>query len=237
MIVNNHRKHSSFALRHFIAGGCHTPDAAYCLLYAQMEQIEMDVAAGQDDVIETEARDLELDLEAERVKDDPVASLRNQAERIKHDSMKKNFKLNYEGAIRELQEIQNLLEQLKPHCKYWDEDIIKMEQNMQHDEWVGELKARAENFQLANVLGIPHDHVATMRQHPEFASQILPHLTKVSETIRTSMQLGQPDILIKSISAPKIMDLYVKDPILLEEEKKATALESKQIADNGEIND
>ncbi len=232
MIVNNHRKHSSFALRHFIAGGCYTPDAAYCLLYAQLEQLEMDVAAGEAAVLETEARDMELSIEAEKVKDDPVASLRNRAERIKHDSMKKNFKLNYEGAQREVQELNNLMEQLKPHCKYWNEDIIKMEQDMQHDEWVGELKARGENYLLGNLLGIPHDHIATMRQHPEFGKQILPHINKVAETIKASMQLGKPQLLLDSISTPKIMDMYIEDPILIGKEKDIPGIGSNVESDN-----
>lgn len=207
-------------MRHFIAGGCYTPDAAYCLLYAQLEQLEMDVAAGEAAVLETEARDMELNIEAisAQNKDDQVAILRNRAERIKHESMKKNFKLNYEGARREVQELNNLMEQLKPHCKYWNEDIIKMEQDMQHDEWVGELKARGENYLLGNLLGIPHDHIATMRQHPEFGSQILPHINKVAETIKASMQLGQPQLLLDSISTPKIMDTYIEDPILIGKE-------------------
>ena len=207
MIVNNHRKHSSFALRHFIAGGCHTPDAAYCLLYAQLEQLEMDVAAGQASVLKTEAKEMELSKET----GDPIQDLKNKAEMIEVQAAKKLFQKNYDGAQRELKELHNMLEQLKPHCKYWSEDIIEMEQAMQHDEWIGELKFRGENMLLSNTLGIPHDHLATMRQHPQFAQQILPHIAAVSEKIKASMQLGQPQMLLSAIAAPLAMDRFLPE--------------------------
>ncbi len=204
MIVNNHRKHSSFALKYFIAGSCYTPDAAYCLLYAQMEQLEMDLAAGEANVLTQEADVLELDNEIKLAIDnnDRITELRKRAEKIKLEGMLKNFKLNYEGTKREYKEIQELLEQLKPQCKYWNEDILQMEQDMQRDEWVGELKGRAENMTLGNILGIGYDHIATMRQHPDFNSKILPHIKKIRAAISSNSEsqventlLGKPEFL------------------------------------------
>jgi hypothetical protein len=182
MIVNNHRKHSSFGLRHFIAGSCYTPDAAYCLLYAQMEQIEMDVAAGEAGVLSQRADELEQQALLEQAQTEPER-LRAQAELIKIQAMRKNFELNFEGAKRELQEIRELLEQLKPQCKFWNEDILQMEADMQRDEWAEELKGRAENMLIANAIGIGYDHIAAMRQHPDFYEKILPHIKQVGSKL------------------------------------------------------
>jgi hypothetical protein len=187
MIINNHRKHSSFALRHFLAGSCYTPDAAYCLLYSQGEQIEMDIAAGEASILEQKANELEWQEKIDSATSEPER-LRAQAELIKQQAARKNFELNMEGAKRELQEINALLEELKPMCKYWDADILKMEQAMQRDEWAEELKARAENMLLAHAIGIGHDHIATMRQHPDFSSKILPHIRKVGAQLMLAQQ-------------------------------------------------
>jgi len=187
MIVNNHRKHSSFALRHFLAGSCYTPDAAYCLLYAQGEQIEMDVASGEASLLEQRANELEWQEKINSATSESER-LRAQAELIKQQAMRKNFELNLEGAKRELQEINALLAELKPMCKHWDADILKMEQAMQRDEWAEELKARAENMLLANAIGIGYDHIATMRQHPDFSTKILPHIRKVGAQLMLANQ-------------------------------------------------
>ena len=167
----------------------------------------MDVAAGQASVLKTEAKEMELALPT----DDPIQVLKNKAELIETLAAKKLFEKNYDGAQREVQELNNMLEQLKPHCKYWSEDIIEMEQAMQHDEWIGELKFRGENMLLANTLGIAHDHIATMRQHPQFATQILPHIARVGERIKASIQMGQPGLLLSSISGPLAMDQYLPE--------------------------
>ena len=150
MIINNHRKHSDFSLRHFIAGSCYTPDAAYCLLYAQKEQIEMDLAAGD-------------------------------AAKLVHEAQIEDF-------------------ELKPQCKYWNEDILQMEQDMQREEWAMELKYRGENMILANALGIGYDHLQTMRQHPDFLTEIAPHLEKTTRLIHDARVNALP--LEKLFAAP-----------------------------------
>lgn len=196
MIVNNHRKHSSFALKHFLAGGCYTPDAAYCLLYAQREQIEMDVAAGRAAVLKQKADALEYKLKLDPMIDkrsteewttqEEIEYLRLEAEQIRAEALIPNFEKNYEGAKRELKELDNILEAIKSQCKYWNEDILQMEQDMQSDEWREELKGRAENMMLANQLGIGYDHLQTMRQHPDFENHILPHI----KNVRAGIALG-----------------------------------------------
>lgn len=202
MIVNNHRKHSSFALRHFIAGSCYTPDAAYCLLYAQMEQIEMDIASGEAQLLEREADILEFSREDS----DPAINLRNRAKLIKLQGSLANFEKNFEGAKRELTELRELLEQLKPQCKYWNEDVLQMEQDMQRDEWAAELKGRAENMILGNMLGSGFDHIATMRQHPDFEEKILPHIKTIvqqAQQTRSDMskfQLTKPVFQLEDLS-------------------------------------
>jgi predicted nucleic acid-binding Zn-ribbon protein len=209
MIINNHRKHSSFAIKHFLAGSCSTPDGAYCLLYAQREQIKMDVAAGDAAVMKQKADVLEFELNLKKIEEQMDATapnnttsneehqrlyieyLRTKAEYVRLKAALENFELNYEGAKRELEELNTALDQLKPQCKYWNEDILQMEQDMQNDEWAGELKNRVENMMLSSRLGIPYDHLATMRQHPDFYEKIVPHIAKTSIAVNAIARTGE----------------------------------------------
>lgn len=213
MIVNNHRKHSSFAIKHFLAGSCSTPDGAYCLLYAQREQLKMDVAAGDAAVMKQKADVIEFELNIKNIQkqmDDIVPNnttdneeyqrlyieyLRTNAEYVRLKAMLENFKLNFEGAKRELFELDAALDQLKSQCKYWNEDILQMEQDMQRDEWAGELKNRVENMMLSGKLGIGYDHIATMRQHPDFYEEILPHIAATSLKIEQLVKTGSLGVL------------------------------------------
>lgn len=219
MIVNNHRKHSSFALKNFLAGGCYTPDAAYCLLYAQREQIEMDVEAGRAAILKQKAEALEYKMKLDPMIDkrnseektwttqDEIDYLRLEAEQIRAEALIPNFEKNYEGARRELKELDAILEAIKPQCKYWNEDILQMEQDMQADEWREELKGRAENMMLANQLGIGYDHLQTMRQHPDFAEHILPHIKNVRAGIALGHVNQDPTLLLKMDNATKQYEL------------------------------
>lgn len=229
MIVNNHRKHSSFAIENFLAGGCSTYDGAYCLLYAQREQIIMDVSAGDAAVLKQRADILELKLEIKKYKEDfneaidedektiaEINLLRKEAELIRLEAALENFNLNYKGAQRELDELNVALERLKPLCKYWNEDILQMEQDMQRDEWTGELKNRVENMLLSQTLGIPYDHLATMRQHPDFFEKILPHIALVNNKIMDVKNNRSLEPL-KELTAP----LLPKDILLITDESKA----------------
>ncbi len=202
MIINNHRKHSDFGLRYFIAGTCYTPDAAYVLLYAQLEQIEMDIAAGEAAELEQEAEEIRL----AEYKTNKIKKLKNKAELIKLKAAQKNFKINFEATKKEYKSLLELMEELKPQCKYDTSDILQMEQDMQRDEWSEELKARAENMMMGNLLGIGYDHIATMRQHPDFHDKILPHLVSVSDTITTAMQAGKPKHLLEKLTQNFLLD-------------------------------
>jgi len=217
MIVNNHRKHSSFALKNFLAGGCYTPDAAYCLLYAQREQIEMDVEAGRAAILKQKADVLEYKMNIDPMINrrntddwttkDEIEYLRLEAEQIRAEALVPNFEKNYEGARRELKELDAILEAIKPQCKYWNEDILQMEQDMQSDEWREELKGRAENMMLANQLGIGYDHLQTMRQHPDFEQYILPHIKNVRAGIALGHASQDPTLLLKMDNTTKQYDL------------------------------
>jgi hypothetical protein len=205
MVINNHRKHSTFALKHFMAGGCYTADAAYVLLFAQLEGLRMDMATGQAGVLRNQAKRMELlstladiktGIEAIYVATgeiitDPKAEielLKTQADLIEFEAAEKMFTINFEGTKREVVELEEMLATLKPLCKFWNDDILKMEQDMCQTEWAHELAGRAENMIMANAFGIPYDHFATMRQHPEFESVILPSIAATNDTLALANQ-------------------------------------------------
>lgn len=221
MVINNHRKHSNFALKHFMAGGCYTPDAAYVLLYAQLEGLQMDMAAGEAGELKNKAKRLELEslisnleikLQAESIASDVVTdvtteiqSLRAKADFVEFEAAEKMFKINFKGTKNEVVEITEMLEKLKPLCMFWCDDILKMEQDMCQTEWGFELAGRAENMILAQSFGIPYDHLATMRQHPAFESLILPRIGEVNGALQNAAKTGKREYLDDFLKKPKLI--------------------------------
>jgi hypothetical protein len=74
------------------------------------------------------------------------------------------------------------MDEIRPHCKHYSDNILLMSEAAQQDEWLGELKQRAENFMITQG-SIPHDHFQTMRMHPQFKTQLVPHIQGLFDTI------------------------------------------------------
>ncbi len=177
-----HRTNSDFQLRHFIAGSCHTPDGAYVLLYSQRQQWLANVAEAG-----TSGLDLSADLQ-DAIDAKPPAfgadALRAQAKLARAKRAIEGHETRLAGLQAELATIDALMAELRPQCRFAHLPIMEHAEAAQRGEWLGELKRRAENMQLAALSGIAYDHLQAMRMHPDWEGEILPHL------IQTRAALG-----------------------------------------------
>lgn len=137
--------------------------------------------------------------------------LEAEADMLETEADIPTWDMNLQAARAELTDIENLMLELKPQCKYADKPILEMSELAQEDEWLGELKQRVENF-LLTAGTIPHDHFQTMRMHPKFKTEIVPllqtmqeKLAVVSRQIGTQGNFNSMTQLILEIEAPKLL--------------------------------
>lgn len=170
-----HRQNSEFQLRYFLTGDCKTPDGAWSLMYGQKIDMESKIRHADSQRLRREAKlcaarkilsswfsskskklDAEADI-AEILADLPV------------------WQMNLEAAHQELADIVRIMNELEPQRKYRHLSVLQATEASQRDEWLGELKTRAENFLLTQN-SIPHDHLNTMRCHPDFKTKLVPYI-------------------------------------------------------------
>lgn len=196
-----HRQNSNFQLRYFLAGSCSTPDGAYVLMYGQLidmqgklRHAESQLKARQAKLKAAEAKETRAQEVIDAHKNNSGSGmlsdvlqaeadlLQAEADRLEIEADIPTWEMNLLAAKDELKAIEDLMLELKPRCKYADLSILEMSEKSQEEEWLGELKQRAENFLLTSGT-IPHDHFQTMRMHPQFSTEILPHIGLVQNKV------------------------------------------------------
>lgn len=185
MNSNPHRNNSDFHLRHFMAGSCFTPDGAWMLMYGQMIDREAVVKVCEAAKLKQEAKRLELMeiVDSQSAKEYEI--LKARAELLEMDAHKYTADTNLEAAKMELQTIKSIMAELEPQRKYAHLPLLEANEAAQRDEWLGEFKNRIENY-LATIGTIPEDQLRAMRNHPDFATELLPHITSVMRALETS---------------------------------------------------
>jgi hypothetical protein len=183
-----HRNNTDFQLVHFLLGDCKTPDGAWTLLYGQKIDMESKIATADAQRLRREAKI----IEAEEIIADENSSkskkMNAEADIIEANANVTTWNLNLEAAKMELSTIKNLMEKLEPLRKYKHLPLLEANEACQQEEWLLELKSRAENFLLCNGT-IPPDEFRTMRCHPQFEKVLVPHINKMH------VQLGKSDSL------------------------------------------
>lgn len=189
MIAKPHRMNSDFQLRYFIAGSCHTPDAAWLALYAQMLDAE-------EKVISTEAQQLRRIItqrKAEAVmrseNSDPLEVMEAQAVIIELRASSKIFNLNVEGVKNELDSIKKMMVELEPFRKYGHMNVLEASEAMQREEWLLELKSRTEDYLVTTGM-IPHDHMNALKCHPDFKGHLVPYVVELTSKIDKCIGIG-----------------------------------------------
>lgn len=201
-----HRNNSDFQLRYFIAGGCHTADGAWNVLYEQMLDIEIKIGHTKAQMIRRQARKLDIDEVLERLDLSPAARLRAEADLLEWQSGDGLQELALAGAEKELQTIKTIMAELEPHRKYGHLPLLEATEAAQHEEWREEFKMRVENFLITQGT-IPEDHLRAMRSHPDFETYILPHIKGVSMRLENAKDrlnlLTYTNVLIEHKEATK----------------------------------
>lgn len=181
-MYKRHRVNHDFQILHFLVGGCHTADAAYALLLDQREDRSNAIALHDAGEKKRRAHRIRLELQAKTA--DECGRLEAESDLETIEATAATGLACYEAAKEELAFIDNCLKELEPRLQHYGKlgDHAAAEA-AQHEEWKLELIYRAQNY-LMTQGSIPHDHFATMRQHPDFSGEILPAI----EQLRTAMQ-------------------------------------------------
>lgn len=197
-----HRQNSSFQLRYFLAGDCKTPDGAWSLMYGQKIDMESKLRYAESQRLRRESK---IAL-AQEIIDDPKSTkgqiLGAQADIAEQEAEIPVWEMNLKAAKMEFDDIERLMAELEPLRKYGHLDILEATEAAQRDEWLEELKCRAENF-LVTQGTIPHDHLNTMRCHPDFRTHLVPHISNLMVSISKSNPM-QVLNLIDGLTMPQI---------------------------------
>lgn len=174
MNSNPHRNNSDFQLRYFLAGSCFTPDGAWMLMYGQMIDREATIKACEAQRLRREAKILTA-KEAIQKSTSEAERLTAMADIIEAEAHIPTWEKNLAAAKMELATIKQIMDELEPHRKYAHLPLLEANEAAQRDEWLGEFKNRVENFMFSTGT-IPEDHLRAMRNHPDFQSELLPHI-------------------------------------------------------------
>lgn len=101
--------------------------------------------------------------------------LEAEAEILEQEADAPTWEMNLVAAKMELATIESLMAELEPLRKYGHLPLLEASEAAQREEWLEELKVRAENFMITQGT-IPHDHLNTMRMHPDFKEHLAPYV-------------------------------------------------------------
>jgi hypothetical protein len=174
-----HRNNCDFQLKHFMAGSCHTADGAWALLHDQKIDIGVKIEHSKAQALRRKAKVLAAEAVLADDASTEIDRLKAEADLLECNSVNEGWALNHQAALNEYDYICKLMDELEPNRKYRDLPFLEANEAMQREEWLGELKTRAENF-LLTAGTIPHDHLNTMRCHPDFEAQIVPHIEAIT---------------------------------------------------------
>lgn len=174
MHSQNHRKNHDFQIAYFIAGQCHTPDAAYAVLCDLKEDRE-DAIANYHVVRKRQCAKLIRAKKKLTEAEDETDILEATAdiEEIEHENAR--AEVLYNAATAELAFINQCIEKLQPLRKYTHLSDPDAHEAIQQEEWLYELLRRAENQMICLGYINPADF-DVMRSHPQFESVIQPAL-------------------------------------------------------------
>jgi hypothetical protein len=189
MQYKTNRVNHDFQIAYFLAGSCHTPDAAYALLGDLFEDRNNAINSYSASKLREQAKI----IRANRMIADPdeAVQLEGQADIVEIEAMRVTAERNLAAAVAERTTIETCMAKLEPLRKYSHLSVPEANQAAQQEEWKFELIRRAEDF-LLTTGSIPSDHFSTMRLHPEFKSTISPAL----EHIQLCIKSGNVDALI-----------------------------------------
>jgi len=181
MSVKFNRNNTNFQIAYFIAGNYHTPDAAYFAL--RNLQTERQRAVDSIPIVEIKWRAARMRLQERLQSAVEYERLEAQGELQELEIEIKNYQPLADSARAELQFITDCIAKIQPLRKYSHLSDAEAAEACQAEEWGLELQRRAENYLLTSGT-IPHDHFNTMRLHPAFETQLLPHIERIHHALQ-----------------------------------------------------
>lgn len=182
-----HRTNSDFQLKYFLAGSCHTVDGAWTLLYGQKIDMETKVRFAKIAELRRNAKRLAAVQILRETNTTEAARMNAEADIEEAKSEEIVANLNLKAAVDELECINKLMAELEPHRKYAHLTLFEANEACQREEWLEELKTRAENFLVCQGV-IPHDQLSTMRSHPDFETALVPYIKETVLRIQTNQE-------------------------------------------------
>ena len=152
-------------------------------MYEQKLDIMLKLESTKARQLKRQAKKVEIDRALKS--EDEVTRLNAEADLIEWKSGEGLLEMAILGAEQEIATIQSIMDELEPQRKYGHLPVLEASQAAQREEWLGEFKRRCENFLLSNGT-IPEDHLNAMRNHPDFETQIVPHVQHVVEKIASA---------------------------------------------------
>jgi hypothetical protein len=181
MIVKRNRHNTNFQIAYFIAGSCFTADAAYFALLNQRDERQRALTASESSEIRRQARRIEIDRDLAH--EDPVVQLRAQADLVDWTADQQQMAELTRACEEELAFIDLCIERVQPLRKYSHLPEGEAAEACQREEFAREFQYRIENY-LMTTGSIPHNELASMRQHPDFNNQLLPHIQTVTQALQ-----------------------------------------------------
>jgi hypothetical protein len=204
MIAKNNRRNTHFQIEHFLIGSCHTADGAYSLLCDLREERNDALAQVEASSLRTRAKLIKA--ERNLSSPDEVKRLKAQADISEITAHADTLQRNIAAARAELAFIDDCISKIQPHRKFGHLPDLEAHEAAQRDEWRLELEYRAVNF-LVTAGTIPHDHFASMRQHPDFETHILPAIEQTKALLvdgRVELLLTAPKPAFLALGGPDV---------------------------------
>ena len=196
MIVKRNKTNSNFQTAYFIAGSCFTPDAAYFALLNQRDDRQRALDSNRAHMLRVAARRIEAERNLNS--EDEAIRLRAQADIMEMDAARATDQALFAACEDEIAFIDQCLSRLQPLRKYSDLPELEAVEACQREEFAKEFQFRIENFMMTTGQ-IPHNEFATMRQHPDFSTHLLPHIQHVQQALT---QAGGSTQLLENLTRP-----------------------------------
>jgi hypothetical protein len=182
MLTKNHKQNTNFQIAYFLAGSCHTPDAAYALLLDLREERQ----AAVDNYHVCQIRDAAKELKAKKLLEstDEVDKLNGEADMLELSNNRRTSLVLFKAASEEIEFINRCIAALQPLRRYAHLSDQEANEAVQDQEWKLELLHRAENA-LITTGNVPVDHFATMRMHPAFQAEIMPRIKEMTAMLQS----------------------------------------------------
>jgi hypothetical protein len=199
MNYKTNRQNHDFQIVYFLAGSCHTPDAAWSLLHDLRDDRALALATSEAGALRTAAKVIRAQKRANS--EDEAEALEGKADLVEVEAFQELTNRNVAAARAELTTIDKCIAALEPLRKYRSLSDADAHQAAQADEWRESLLFAAQNY-LTTSGSIPADHFATMRMHPQF-EEMLPIVDSFNKQLSDARASGKLSGVKMLIEKPK----------------------------------